>query len=220
MDFEQSTPDQATNSPETESQEPAEATKEDSSEPILIDGKTIDEAEAEIKQADQAKLNKVRAEIGLSIPDQGSSQSVEQEIVDVGSLDEFDQEYFQELEGENGWSAIGQENCTNQRYFTARGTKGEKLGIIGVYDTEEDQNITHTVVDPKFRGQGLAGKLKDQLMSNLGLDSVTLTIDLDNDASIKAAEKLSGVKKVSDEEYEQKYHKVKYIYEKPQDQNE
>jgi len=133
----------------------------------------------------------------------------------MGQLADFDEEYFHELEGEKGWIALGQDNCSNQKYFTVVGPSGERLGIIGVYDTEDDQNVTHTVVDPKFRGRGLAGEFKKKLMEELGLSSVTLTIDLDNQASIRAAEKLPGVKKVSNEQYEDDYNKAKYIYEKP-----
>jgi len=139
----------------------------------------------------------------------------EQEPAKIQNLGDFDQEYFQELEGENGWSAIGQENCTNQRYFVVYGSKGEKLGIVGVYDTAEEKNVTHTVVDPKYRGQGLAAEFKQRLMDELKLPFITMTIDLDNEASIRATEKLPGVKKVSDAQYEQDFHKVKYTLEKP-----
>ena len=133
---------------------------------------------------------------------------------EIKNLADFDMAYFKKLEGKDGWIAIDQDNCKNQKYFTAIGSNGEKLGVIGVYDTDSDQNITHTVVDPKFRGQGLAAKLKDELMKNLALPFITLTIDLENTSSLKAAEKLPGVKRVSDEQYEKNYHKVKFIYTK------
>jgi RimJ/RimL family protein N-acetyltransferase len=133
---------------------------------------------------------------------------------DVASLQDFDPGYFKKLEGEKGWIAIGQENCRNQKYFTVLGTSGEKLGIVGVYDTDDEKNVTHTVVDPKYRGQGLAVKFKDRLMDELGLDSITLTIDLNNESSLKATQKMPGVRRVSDEQYEQEFHKAKFIYEK------
>ena len=139
---------------------------------------------------------------------------IQNEKGELQGLVDFDMEYFKEIEGKDGWIAIGQEGCTNQQYFTAIGSQGEKLGIIGVYDTVSDQNITHTVVDPKFRGQGVAAKLKDELMTNLALPFITLTIDLDNTSSLKAAEKLPGIKRVSDEQYEKDYHKAKFIYTK------
>ena len=123
-------------------------------------------------------------------------------------------DYFKKLEGQDGWIAIGQEDCTNQRYFTVFSKSGEKIGIFGVYDHGDDKNITHTVIDPEFRGQGLSGKLKPIIMDKLNLDYLTLTIDLDNHASIKAAEKIPGIKKVSDQSYEDDFHKVKYILEK------
>jgi hypothetical protein len=132
-------------------------------------------------------------------------------------LDEFDTNYFKTLEGEDGWIAIGQENCTNQRYFTICSEDDERVGIIGVYDTEEDKNITHTVVDPKFRGQGIAAKCKESLMDTLDLPFITLTISLDNKPSLNAAQKLPNVQMVSDEEYELRCHKKKYILTRPEE---
>ncbi|MBU0732109.1 GNAT family N-acetyltransferase [Patescibacteria group bacterium] len=135
--------------------------------------------------------------------------------VEIGNLDEFDMDYFHQLEGEDGWIAIGQDNCQNQKYFTLGGTEGDKLGIIGVFDTDEDSNITHTVIDPKFRGQRLASRAKHELMDKLNLPFITMIIDLDNLPSIKATEKIPGVKRVSDDTYEEEFHKVKLVYEKP-----
>jgi RimJ/RimL family protein N-acetyltransferase len=144
--------------------------------------------------------------------EQPPKQESAERIIEIGSLDDFDSDYFKKLEGENGWIAIGQENCDNQRYFTVRSTDDEKLGIVGVYDTAEDKNITHTVVDPRFRGRGLTGEFKDRLMDELGLASIILTIDVGNEASIRAAEKLSGVQRMSDARYEQEFNKVKFVY--------
>ncbi|MDD5726862.1 MAG: GNAT family N-acetyltransferase [Patescibacteria group bacterium] len=141
----------------------------------------------------------------------------EREPVEIQNLGDFDLRYFQELQGKDGWLAIGQENCENQRYFTVNGNNGEKLGIVGVYDTADEKNVTHTVVDPKYRGQGLAAKFKQRLMDELNLPFVTMTIDLDNAASIQATEKLPDVKKISDEQYEKDFHKVKYVYERKRD---
>jgi len=134
--------------------------------------------------------------------------------IDRIKLEEFDMAYFKSLEGEKGWIAIGAENCKNQRYYTVCAEDGEKVGIVGVYDTEDEKNITHTVIDPKYRGQGLAAKCKDALMDKLNLPFVTLTIDLDNTPSLRAAEKLPEVQKVSDEKYEKDFHKAKYIFTK------
>lgn len=143
-------------------------------------------------------------------------KSIEKNPVKIKELGDFDMEYFQELEGENGWLALGDDAYKNQKYFTVQGGGEQKLGIVGVYDTEDEKNVTHTVVDPSFRGQGLASQFKLFLMDKLGLDYITLTIDLDNVSSIRAAEKLPGVEKVSNEEYEKDYHKVKYIFRKPE----
>jgi hypothetical protein len=106
----------------------------------------------------------------------------------------------------------------NQRYFTVFGSKGEKLGIVGVYDTADEKNVTHTVVNQKYRDQGLAAKFKQRLMDELNLPFMTMTIDLENIASIRATEKLPGVRKISDEQYERDFYKVKYVYERPKEE--
>ncbi len=139
----------------------------------------------------------------------------ESKKIELGELADFDKPYFEFLEGKEGWIALGNDAYENQKYFTGLSTTGDKVGIVGVYDIGQDQNILHYVVDPKFRGQGLARKLTDELMAKLNLPQVILTIDLDNQASIRAAEKLPGVKKVSDPQYEKEYHKVKYVYKVP-----
>ncbi|MCX6744214.1 MAG: GNAT family N-acetyltransferase [Candidatus Parcubacteria bacterium] len=135
--------------------------------------------------------------------------------IQVGNLADFDQEYFESLEGKDGWIALGNDAYKNQRYFTGLSTAGEKIGIVGVYDVGKDQNVLHYVVDQKYRGQGLARELADQIMEKLNLPQVVLTIDLDNKASIRAAEKMPGVEKISNSAYEKDFHKVKYIYRKP-----
>jgi len=132
--------------------------------------------------------------------------------IELRELTDFDQEYFESLEGKNGWIALGNDFYQNPHYFTGLSTDQEKVGIIGVYDCGPDQNILHYVVDPKYRGQGLARKLADKIMADLDLPYVVLTIDLDNKASLRAAEKLPGVERVSDAEHEKEYHKAKFIY--------
>jgi len=114
----------------------------------------------------------------------------EKNIAKIESLSDFDMKYFKTLEGTGNWLAIGQENCKNQHYFTVLNTTSDKLGIVGVYDTDDEQNIAHTVVATKYRGQGLAKKFKDALMDKLNLPFTTLTIDLGNTPSIRAAKKL------------------------------
>ncbi|MFA5186106.1 MAG: GNAT family N-acetyltransferase [Patescibacteria group bacterium] len=155
----------------------------------------------------------------MNNPNQPTTNEVKHEKKEVliGGLVDLDMAYFRQLEGKDGWIAIGQGNCRNQNYFTVLSDAGEKLGIVGVYDTDDEENISHTVVDPKYRGRGLAMKFKERLMDELGLPFLTLTIDLDNTASIKAAEKIPGIKKVSDKAYEQEFHKAKYIQESPKE---
>lgn len=150
-------------------------------------------------------------------PKYNPSENKETKQVNVGKLDDFDLDYFKSMKDNGGWIAIGNEDYKNQRYFTAYSDSGEKIGIIGVYDFDDEQNITHTVVDPKYRGQGLAAKFKYLLMDKLGLPFINLTIEPGNKSSIISAEKmiddakkgtkLKGVK-VSDD------NKVKYRFEK------
>lgn len=142
-----------------------------------------------------------------------------QESVEPDKLDVFDPEYFRELEGEDGWIALGQEFCSNARYFTVRDAQGNKLGIVGVYDTDDEKNVTHTVIDPKYRGKGLAGKVKRQLMEELKLPFITMTVDLDNVASLHAVEKMSGIQRTSDSTYEQAYHKARFEFRQPVDES-
>ncbi len=130
-------------------------------------------------------------------------------------LSAFDPEYFNSIRGDYDWIATDYPDvCFNPRYFTVYDEKNTPLGVIGIYDTNEDRNVTHTIVAPSMRGRGLAQQFKDKLMNELGLAFVTLLVDLDNDASIKAAEKLPGVKRVSDKTYETEFNKAKYIYPK------
>lgn len=139
-----------------------------------------------------------------------NQQSPEFTSPTIGRLDDFDMNYFRSLEGNDGWIALGMDNCKNQQYFTVFSEGGDKLGIIGVYDTEEDQNITHTVVDPKYRGLGLAAQFKDYILEKLNLPYLTLTINADNVSSLRAAEKIPGVERVSTPEYEQEFRKIKF----------
>lgn len=148
---------------------------------------------------------------------EGLEHRFENEPAEIASLGNFDMQYFHELEGPDGWIAQGSEDYSNQKYFTVLGKNGDKLGIVGVYDTDNDKNIIHYVVDPKYRGQGLATKFSERLMDELSLPFITSTIDLDNKASIRATENIKGARKVSDEQYEKEYHKVKYVCERPRD---
>lgn len=140
----------------------------------------------------------------------------ENKEIKVEGLADFDMEYFKTLEGEDGWIALGQKNCKNQKYHTVIGEGGEKLGIVGVYDTEDEQNVTHIVIDPKYRGKGLVPKFYDALMDKEKLNTLVATIDRKNRPSIISHER-AGFTKVSDEAYENEFDKFKYKYEKPQD---
>ena len=139
-------------------------------------------------------------------------KSMETGDVSVKCLADFDEKYFHSIaqDGENEWIAIGMENCKNQRYYTVLGENNIKLGIVGVYDTDDDQNITHILIDPELRGKGLLQKFYAQLMREEKLPFLTATINIDNLASVKSQEK-AGFEKVSDKAYEDEYHKYKYI---------
>ncbi|MCX6807398.1 MAG: GNAT family N-acetyltransferase [Patescibacteria group bacterium] len=168
-------------------------------------------------------FNSLKFQLDMTKPLRPASKTSGVEKQRIGKLGEFDMKYFKSLPDEYGkkdsWIAIGQENCCNQKYFTVFSDIGERLGIIGVYNLGEDKNITHTVVDPKYRGQDLAGRFKEMLMEKLGLPFVTLIINLDNQSSIRAAEKIQGVEKLSGFEYEKEFHKVRYRLTKSKDQD-
>lgn len=134
----------------------------------------------------------------------------------IGSLEEFDSSYFEQISGSGSWIALDSEGFSNQHYFTVVSNKGDRLGIIGVYDTEDEKHITHTVVDPKYRGMGLASAFKYKLFEKLDLPFITITIDLDNKASLQAVKKLPGVEEISDESYEESYHKKKFKWKPPE----
>ncbi|MBI4434709.1 GNAT family N-acetyltransferase [Candidatus Uhrbacteria bacterium] len=161
---------------------------------------------------DAETANRIRGELGVTRSPIGIQR--ERERSTVGRLGDFDVEYFQSLEGPDGWIAFGQENCRNPRYFTVYDADGERLGIVGVYDTDNDQYISHTVVDPQFRGQGLAARFKERLMEELNLPFLTLTIATSNIASLRAAERTPGAYRTSDAAYEQEFQKVKFRLER------
>ncbi|MBT4722588.1 GNAT family N-acetyltransferase [Candidatus Falkowbacteria bacterium] len=125
---------------------------------------------------------------------------------------EKDMDYFKSLEGEDGWIALGMENCSNQQYFVVLSNQNEKLGIVGVYDTEDEKNITHIVIDPKCRsgaiGKSLLPEFYQKLLDKTGLKNLVATINPDNIASIKSHEK-AGFEKVDDPAYDWK---LKYSY--------
>ncbi|PJA46086.1 hypothetical protein CO174_00885 [Candidatus Uhrbacteria bacterium CG_4_9_14_3_um_filter_50_9] len=128
----------------------------------------------------------------------------------IGVLKPFDPDYFKSLEGDRGWIALGDSRFEDQEYFVVESDQGVRLGIVGIYDTETEKRVTHTIVDPAFRGHGLAAKMKLALADHLGVDSFISTIDLDNEASLKAIRKVPGIQEVSDEAYEREYHKKKF----------
>lgn len=142
----------------------------------------------------------------------------DREPIVLGELQPLDMDYFYELEGADGWIAFGDEYYRNQRYFTVVDDKGKKLGVVGVYDTDDDNNITHTVVDPEYRGQSLATKMKLKLADSLGLNAMTMTVDLDNESSLRSVEKMPDTERVSNEVYEQENHKAKFEWKRPKEE--
>ena len=154
---------------------------------------------------------------------QQSDGNLDVDKIEIGELADFDSQYFEDLKKRDkrlrGW--LASEDCKNVQYFTVLSNGGERLGIIGVYDGDDDKNITHTIVDPKYRGMGFARKFKDALMGKLNLPFITMTINYDphapddpsrtNVSSIRSAEKLPGIERVNDSSYE-KIQKAKFIY--------
>lgn len=143
------------------------------------------------------------------------SDKMKAEKPQIGNLAAFDLAYFKRLSGPNGWLAIGQSGCKNQRYFTVLGSDGNKLGIVGLYDTDDETNVSHTIVDPKYRGLGLAEEFKDKLLETTGESYYVATVDLDNAPSLAAMSKIPGIQVASDAEYESRYHKRKFRFERP-----
>ncbi len=145
------------------------------------------------------------------------------EQAQIGALADFDMKYFQQLvaNGEDDWIALGHDEYKNQRYFTVKDINGENLGFVGMYDTDTEKNITHTFVDQKYRGQGLALEFKTKLLDALNEDYYIATVNLNNSKSLSSMENLlkknSGLKIVSDEAYEQEFHKRKYRFDRPKE---
>jgi len=141
--------------------------------------------------------------------------------IEIGDLVDFDREYFDDIKSRDKRLRVPNFDDPAYRYFTVLSTDGKKLGIIGIYDNKTDTNLTDTIVDPKYRGIGLAKKFKDALMEKLDLPFVTLTIDYDKNSpndpsknnikSLRAAEKLPGVERIDDPNYT-KIQKAKFIY--------
>jgi len=131
--------------------------------------------------------------------------------IKVIELAEFDKDYFYSIseDSKEEWKAIGMENCKNQRYYTVIGENNVKLGIVGIYDIEDERNITHIIIDPKFRGKKLLKKFYDQLLQKEKPSFLTATIKIDNMPSIKSHEK-AGFIKISNKEYEKEFQKYKY----------
>ena len=132
------------------------------------------------------------------------------EEVSVAEPAPFDMEYFKKLEGDEGWVAVGNDDYENQEYFTVKDEKGRNLGVVGVYDFGDQKRVTHTVVDPEFRGRGLAAKFKMHIAEQLGLDSFLSTISPDNTASLRAIVKVPGARRVSTEDQERDGGKIVY----------
>ena len=134
----------------------------------------------------------------------------------VGSLGEFDEAYFRSIadDGKDEWIALGMENCRNQKYYTVFDDTGNKVGIVGMYDTDTEQNLTHVVVDQKYRGQGLVKQFYKKLLEADGVDSLVATVSIGNVRSVRAHEK-AGFMKTSDAAYEQTFGKYRFVYESP-----
>lgn len=163
-------------------------------------------------ETEKNEIRSTRENKAPEVSPNGQVEKINAEDIEIAELAEFDKEYFYSIskDGKEEWIAFGMENCKNQRYYTVIGDGGVKLGIIGVYDTENEQNITHIVIDPKFRGKGLLSKFYDQLLEKENLSFLIATINIDNIASVKSHEK-AGYEKISDKEYEEQFHKYKYI---------
>ena len=159
-------------------------------------------------------MNEIEKIDNISIFNQEEKKNIEG--IEIAGLDEFDEEYFYSIskDGEDEWKAIGIENCQSQKYYTVVSENNVRLGIVGIYNTDNEQNITHIIIDPKFRGKGLLPKFYDLLLQEEKPSFLTATIKVDNISSVKSHEK-AGFRKISDDEYEKKFQKYKYRLELP-----
>jgi RimJ/RimL family protein N-acetyltransferase len=150
----------------------------------------------------------------------------EKKKIPIKGLEDFDMQYFLDIAEGDTWIALDSEDYQNQRYFTVMGENGERLGIVGVFDTEQEKNVTHTVVDPKFRGNRLGPQFKYLLMEKLGLPYITLTVNRNNEKSIKSIQSIISsskednqpfeIKKISGDAYEEEFDKHKFILKRKQ----
>lgn len=131
-------------------------------------------------------------------------------------LTNFDADYFHSIESDDAWIAIGTEeyqtNYSNQKYFTVIDVDNKPLGVVGIFDSHDQKNLTHIVIDPKHRNKGLLKDIYFALMEKVGVRFLIATINVKNIASKKAHEK-AGFIKISDEAFENEFQKFKYRYE-------
>ena len=158
----------------------------------------------------------------LQKTEEGAEGDLDVNRIELGGLAELDRNYFEDIRSRDKKLRSNKSfDYPDYRYFTVLSTRGEKMGIVGIYDTENDKHLTDTIVDPKYRGMGLAKKFKDLLMKELDLPYVTLTIDYDqyapddpsrtNTSSMRAAQKLPGVRRIEDPALE-RIQKAKFVY--------
>jgi len=127
-------------------------------------------------------------------------------------LIKFDLNYFQSIAGQDdNWIAIGMDNCFNQKYYIVQDEDSNKIGIVGMYDTNDEKNLTHILIDPNYRGLGLLKEFYKLLRQKENPVYLIATIDIKNISSIKSHEK-AGFRKISNEKYEKDFHKFKYKY--------
>jgi len=155
----------------------------------------------------------------LNILDDLKSRTISEKSdtdISVGELVEFDQkndmDFFYSIDGDNAWIALEMDNCINERYFVVLGKNKEKLGIVGVYDTADEESISHIVINPEYRskkiGKSLLPEFYNELLKKTGLKEVFATVNPDNFASVSSHER-AGFVKIDDPHYDWK---IKYSY--------
>ena len=116
------------------------------------------------------------------------------------SLGEFNQEFFESLDGAR---QIVAPTMTNERYYHTIFVEGEPAGIVGFVPSQSlsDTGFVQIVLAPAYRGKGLIGKIYDRLIELHSLKTLYATIEKSNTASIRAHNKI-GFKMLSEIELE------------------
>ena len=100
----------------------------------------------------------------------------------------------------------------NIRSFNILNDKNNAVGVIEIFDNEEYENITNTIIDIEYRGNGYALEAKKTLLIELDLPYLMFFIKRNNISSLKSVNKLDNLIKISSPEWEDIYDKHIFIW--------